>query len=133
MRIGDQTVSRGMRWEIDEPRQLGGSNYAPNPQEYLLSGLAGCLMVGVMVGAHERGIQVESFRIEVRSGLDLTGFLGVREDAAVAMSGIHYTMVVVADASDEVLEELRAQALAHSPNAQTLAHGVEIEGSIKRG
>jgi uncharacterized OsmC-like protein len=132
MRIGDQRVSRGMRWEIDEPRQLGGSNHAPNPQEYLLSGLAGCLMVGFMVGASVRGIQVESLAIEVRSELDLAGFLGVRDNAPVALGCIRYTMTVAADAPDELLEELRAQAQAHSPNAMTLLQGVRIEGSIRR-
>jgi len=132
MRIGDQTVSRGMRWEIDEPRQLGGSNHAPNPQEYLLSGLAGCLMVSFMVGASTRGIQIERFGIEVRSELDLAGFLGVRPDAPVPLAGITYTMSVVADAPDDLLEELRMLAHSHSPNAMTLSRGIRVDGSIRR-
>jgi hypothetical protein len=37
MQVGDQAVNRDFTWLIDEPKQLGGSNQAPNPQEYLLS------------------------------------------------------------------------------------------------
>lgn len=133
MRIGDQRISRGLRWEIDEPRQLGGSNHAPNPQEYLLSGLAGCLMVGFLIGASVRGIQIGSLAIEVHADLDLAGFLAVRAEAPVALAGIRYAMTVVADADDDVLEQLRAQAEQYSPNAMTLTRGVRIDGSIVRG
>lgn len=132
MRIGDEQVSRGLRWEIDEPRQLGGSNHAPNPQEYLLSGLGGCLMVGFLVGASVRGIQIERFAIEVRAELDLAGFLGVRKGAPVALGGIRYVMHVQAEGGDAELEELRELAEAHSPNAMTLAHGVPIHGALTR-
>lgn len=132
MRIGDQTVNRGLRWTVDEPRQLGGSNHAPNPQEYLLSGLAGCLMVSFVVAASVRGIQIEQLCIEVHSELDLAGFLGVRADAAVAMRGLRYCLHVSAEASDAVLEELRVQAQAHSPNAQTLMAGLRLQGAIRR-
>ena len=132
MRIGNEQVSRGLRWEIDEPRQLGGSNHAPNPQEYLLSGLGGCLMVGFLVGASVRGIQIEQFSIEVHAELDLAGFLGARAGAPVALGGIRYVMHVQAEAGDAVLEELRELAEAHSPNAMTLAHGVPIHGALAR-
>jgi hypothetical protein len=56
----------------------------------------------------------------------------VRDNAPVALGCIRYTMTVAADAPDELLEELRAQAQAHSPNAMTLLQGVRIEGSIRR-
>jgi hypothetical protein len=89
-------------------------------------------MVGFLVGASIRGIQIERFAIDVHGELDLAGFLGVREDARVALSGIRYRMQVQADASDVVLEELRALAEAHSPNAMALSRGVPIRGELSR-
>ena len=50
MTIGAHRVNRDFRWMVDEPRQLGGVNHAPNPQEYLLSGVGACIMVGFAVG-----------------------------------------------------------------------------------
>jgi uncharacterized OsmC-like protein len=132
MWFGDQTFSRGQRWLVDEPRLLGGSDHAPNPQEYLLSGLGGCLMVAFLAGATTRGVAVETLRIEVRAELDLAGFLGARDDAPVALTAIHYVLHVQADADDEVLESLRQAAERHSPNAMSLRSGVALAGRIQR-
>jgi uncharacterized OsmC-like protein len=132
MRVGDQRVSRGFAWMVDEPRQLGGSNHAPNPQEFLLGALAGCLMVAFVVAASTRGVQLESLRIDVEAELDLAGFLAVREGAAVELQGIRYRLVVAADADDQLLEEMRALAEARSPNAQTLRAGVPLRGDVRR-
>jgi organic hydroperoxide reductase OsmC/OhrA len=76
MQIGDQQVNRDFQWLVDEPKQLGGSNHGPNPQEYLLSGFGSCLMVAFLVGASVMGIQLSTLQIEVRSTLDLAGFFG---------------------------------------------------------
>lgn len=132
MRVGDETISRGLCWQIDEPRQLGGSNHAPNPQEYLLSGLAGCLMVGFLIAASVRDIEIEQLRIEVHSALDLAGFLALRSQAPVPLQGIRYTLLVAAEADDAALEELRVMAQARSPNAQTLLAGVALHGDVRR-
>ncbi len=130
MMIGAHRVNRDFAWMIDEPRQLGGANHAPNPQEYLLSGLGACLMVGFAVGASVLGIQLATLEVEVRSALDLAGFLAVRKDAPVAMTGIEYTIRVAGDGTPEQFEQLRQQAQAHSPNAMSLLQGVPLLGRL---
>lgn len=130
MRIGAHRVNRDFSWMIDEPRQLGGANHAPNPQEYLLSGLGACLMVGFAVGATVMGIQLSTLEVEVAASLDLAGFLGAREGAAVPLAGIEYTIRVDGDGTPEQFERLREQAEAHSPNAMSLARGVPLTGRV---
>lgn len=130
MTIGAHRVARDFRWLVDEPRQLGGANHAPNPQEYLLSGLGACLMVGFAVGATVMGLQLDTLEVEVRSTLDLAGFLGVRVDAAVPMAGIEYLIRVAGDGTSEQFEQLRRRAEAHSPNAMSLRHGVPLSGKV---
>src|SRR5215470_9104143 len=51
MTLGPHRISRSFSWKADEPRQLLGTNHAPNPQELLLSGLGACIMVSFMAGA----------------------------------------------------------------------------------
>jgi uncharacterized OsmC-like protein len=131
MRVGDQVVNREFQWMIDEPKQMGGSNHAPSPQEYLLSGFGSCLMVAFLVGASIKGIQLSNLKIEVRSSLDLAGFLEAREGAPVPLQGIEYTIQVSGDGTAEQFEELRAQAQAHSPNAMSLAQGVAVSGKLE--
>lgn len=130
MRIGDQAVNRDASWIIDEPKQLGGTNYGPNPQEYLLSGMGACVMVGFVVGASVMGIQLSQLEVEVRSSLDLAGFLEVRGDARVPLSGIQYVIRVAGDGTPEQFESLREKAIAHSPNAMSLKHGVPVTGEL---
>lgn len=130
MSIGAHRVNRDFSWMIDEPRQLGGANHAPNPQEYLLSGLGACLMVGFAVGATVMGIQLSTLEVEVRSTLDLAGFLDARKGAPVPMTGIEYTIKVEGDGTPEQYERLRQQAEAHSPNAMSLLQGVPLSGRL---
>lgn len=130
MKIGAHRVHRDFGWQVDEPRQLGGANHAPNPQEYLLSGLGACLMVGFAVGATAMGIQLSTLEVEVRSTLDLAGFLGTRDDAPVAMAAIEYTVRVDGDGTAPQYEQLRRQAEAHSPNAMSLLRGVPLHGRV---
>jgi len=130
MILGDQSLSRDFRWLIDEPRQLGGSNHSPNPQEYLLSAFGSCLMVAYLVGASVLGIQLSLLEIDVRSELDLAGFLATDPDAPVQVKQISYTIRVAGDATPEQFETLRRAAQAHSPNAMSLANGVTVEGTV---
>jgi uncharacterized OsmC-like protein len=128
MKIGDQSIQRDFRWSIDEPKQLGGTNHSPNPQEYLLSAFGSCMMVAFLVGASIKGIQLSSLEIEVRSELDLAGFLGANKDSPVQIKGIEYSLRVDGDGTPALYEELRELAQAHSPNAMTLAKGVSVMG-----
>ncbi|MGH8846639.1 MAG: OsmC family protein [Polaromonas sp.] len=131
MQVGDQAVHRDFQWLIDEPKQMGGSNHAPNPQEYLLSGFGACMMVAYLVGASVMGIQLSQLDIEVRSELDIGGFLGVNAHAPVPLKGIRYVVRVAGDGTAEQFERLRETAQAHSPNAMSLATGVAVSGSVQ--
>jgi uncharacterized OsmC-like protein len=131
MTVGGHRVNRDFNWQIDEPRQLGGANHAPNPQEYLLSGLGACIMVAFAVGATVRGIQLSKLHVEVSSTLDLAGFLGARSEAPVPMTRIDYMICVEGDGTAEQYEELRHQAQAHSPNAMSLLNGVPLAGRLR--
>ena len=133
MILGDQSLHRDFRWLIDEPRQLGGSNHAPNPQEYLLSAFGSCLMVAYLAGASVLGIQLSLLEIDVRSELDLAGFLATAADVPVQVKQISYVIRVAGDGTPEQFETLRHAAQAHSPNAMSLATGVAVEGTVVIG
>lgn len=131
MRVGDQSVNRDATWIIDEPKQLGGTNYGPNPQEYLLSGIGACVMVGFVVGASVMGIQLSVLEVEVRSSLDLAGFLEIRDGAQVPLNGIEYVIRVAGDGTPEQFELLREKAIAHSPNAMSLKTAISVTGELQ--
>lgn len=131
MEVGDQRIQRDFQWCVDEPKQLGGSNHSPSPQEYLLSGFGSCMIVAFLVGASVMGIQLSSLSIQVKSQLDLAGFLGVNDQATVELQGIDYLIHVSGDGTPEQFEQLRQQAQQHSPNAMSMAQAIPVHGSIQ--
>lgn len=130
MSIGPHTISRDFTWEIDEPRQLLGCNHAPNPQEYLLSGVGACIMVGFAVGASIMEIQLESLKVTLKGELNLAGFLNISPEAPIPFKEIQYTIEVAGDGTPEQFEELRRTAISQSPNAMTVMRGAEIRGEL---
>jgi len=75
--IGGEQVPRRFSIDIDEPRELGGSNRFANPQEHLLAALNACMMVGYAAQCAVRGITLENLEIETDGEIDLRGFLGI--------------------------------------------------------
>ena len=58
--IGGEKVPRRFSIDIDEPRELGGSNRFANPQEHLIAALNACMTVGYVAQCAVRGITLES-------------------------------------------------------------------------
>ncbi len=130
MEVGPHVVSRDFEWVIDEPRQLLGTNQAPNPQEYLLSGMGACILVGFTVGASIMEIQLESLKVTVKGELNLAGFLGVDEHAPIGFKTIQYLIEVAGEGTPEQFEELAKKAVSHSPNAMTIMKGADLQGEL---
>lgn len=131
MSVGADKIERNFTWTIDEPPQLLGNSTGPTPQEYLMSGVAACIMVGFVVNAAVHDITISRLAIRMEGSLDLAGFLNLRPDAEIKMGGLTYEIEVAADASRADLEKVAEKAFAFSPNAMTVANGTRVGGSLK--
>lgn len=132
MQVGADRIARDYDWIIDEPPQLLGASQGPTPQEYLMSGVGACIMVGFVVNASVRGVKINSLDVEVKGSLDLAGFLNLREDAQVPLAGLQYTIKVDAETDDETLSAIAQDAVKFSPNAMSMTHQVPLVGEIRR-
>lgn len=130
MSVGADKITRDFRWTIDEPPQLLGNSVGPTPQEYLMSGVAACIMVGFVVNAAVHDIKINRLAIKMEGSLDLAGFLNLRPGAEIKMNGLNYEIEVAADASRADLEKVAEKAFSFSPNAMTVANGTKITGSL---
>ncbi len=130
MKVGSDIIPRPFTWVVDEPPQLLGDSEGPTPQEYLMSGVGACIMVGFVVNASVKNVEIRSLEVTVRGSLDLAGFMNLRDDAEIKMLGMEYHIVVDADADDELLAEIQEAAVNFSPNAMTVAHGVPLSGNL---
>ncbi len=113
--------------QCDEPEVLLGDDEAPNPVEWLLHALAGCVTTSMVCHAAARGIHIESVESEIHGEIDLRGFLGLSEEVPRGYQRIEVTMHVKSDAAPEKLAEL-AQ---FSPVYNTLTHGVPVDLKVQ--
>ncbi len=109
-----------------EPPLLLGSNEGPNPGEYLLHALAGCVTTTTVMHAAARGIHVKSISTELSGDIDLQGLLDLDPSVAPGYRQITMKMDIEADCSDETLDELLAFVYAHSPVCDSLRRPVPV-------
>lgn len=62
--------TRGFKLIVDEPTELGGTNLAPNPVEYILAGYAGCINVVAHITAKELNIDLKDLNISIDGDID---------------------------------------------------------------
>ena len=112
----------------DEPEVLLAEDTAPNPVEYLLHALAGCMTTTMVYHAAARGIEIESIESELRGEIDVQGFLGLSEDVRKGYQKIEVRFRVKSDASAETLAELAKL----SPVFDTVSNPVPVEVSVEK-
>ncbi len=127
---GGDMVRRGFTISSDEPRELLGTDSAPNPQELLLSALNACMMVGYVAQASARGITLTGCRIETEGELDLRGVLGLERGVSPGYRRIHYKVALEGDGSPRAYEEIHEAVMATSPNFFHLAQPIQMCGRL---
>ena len=116
---------------VDEPFELLGENTAPNPQEYLMTALNACVMVGYVAGAAVKGITLEMLEIETEGELDLRGFLGIDESIKPGYDKITYTVRIKGNGSAKDYQEIHKNVMRTSPNYFNIAKPVAIDARLE--
>lgn len=127
--IGSQRVDRPFTFKVDEPLELGGTNTAPNPQDYLLAGMNACILTTYVDNAALLGIRLESIEIESHGDIDLRGLFGW-EGVAPSYDDITYTIRVKADATPEQLQEIHDAVKRTSPNYHNIARAIALKAKL---
>jgi uncharacterized OsmC-like protein len=131
--IGGQQVPRSFTIDIDEPRELGGSNRFANPQEHLIAALNACLTVGYVAQCAVRGITLQSLEIETEGEIDLRGFLGIDPQIANGYESLRYTVRIKGDGTSEQFAQVHEAVMATSPNVYNLANAVALKSTLVVG
>jgi uncharacterized OsmC-like protein len=71
-----EITTRGFKLVVDEPQELGGTNDAPNPVEYILAGYAGCINVVAHLTAKEFNIDLKDLQISIDGDLNPARLFG---------------------------------------------------------
>ena len=128
--IGGERVPRRFSFDIDEPRELGGSNRFANPQEHLLAALNACIMVGYVAQCSVRGITLESLEIETDGDIDLRGFLGIDPAVPPGYESLNYIVRIKGSGTEEQFAEVHEAVMATSPNFYNVSRPVALKPTL---
>jgi uncharacterized OsmC-like protein len=118
--------------DADEHQVLLGEDKGPNPVEYLLAGLSGCLTSALVYHAAAKGIKIKGIESRVEGDLDLRGFLDLDPNVKVGYEQIRVFMKIDADVSNEQKEELIKVAQKFSPVFNSLVNPTPVTVALER-
>jgi uncharacterized OsmC-like protein len=116
--------------DADEPPLLLGRDLGPNPVEYLLTALAGCVTSSIVYHAAAKGITIRSMESRLEGDIDLQGFLGVKDDVPRGYKEIRMYVNIDADAPPEKLQEIVQVGKTYSPVFDTVTNAVPVSVQI---
>ena len=125
---GAEDSSRATPFEVDasEPPVLLGHNEAPNPAEFLLHALAGCLTLTIVNVAAARKVTLTEVSSTLTGVLDARGALGLDDNYRNGFSQIRIAFSVKGDAPAEKLQEIVERAKARSAVYDMITNGVSV-------
>jgi uncharacterized OsmC-like protein len=128
--IGGEEVAKDFTIKVDEPLQLCGTNEYANPQEYLLSALNACMIVGYSACCAHEGIEIEELCIETEGDIDLRGFLGLDPTVKPGYDQLRYTVHIKGNATPEQFEKIHRTVMTTSPNYFNLSNSVPLQSRL---
>jgi uncharacterized OsmC-like protein len=116
---------------VDEPLHLFGQDTAPAPGEIVLSGLGGCLAVGITAVATWKQVRLSKLEIFLEGDIGNPAAWGaggaLKAPPEMGFQAIRVKVVVEGDAPREVLDEIVAHANRYSPVANSLRNPIPFQ------
>lgn len=128
--VNGESVEHSPAFELtcDEPPSLGGVDAAPNPVEFLLHGLMGCITTTTVAHSAAEGIEIEELRTQTEGDLDLHGFLGLSDQVRNGFNAVRLTLEVKTNASEEKIRDIALR----SPVYDTISNSLPVELTVKK-
>jgi uncharacterized OsmC-like protein len=122
-----RTGGKAFVFDNGEAQVLLGEDKAPNPVEWLLHALIGCMTTTVAYHAAARSIAVEAIDSKIEGDLDLRGFLGLSEEVRKGYSVIRVRMRVKTKADAATIKSLTGMSPVFDTVSRSVPVSVEIE------
>jgi uncharacterized OsmC-like protein len=119
---------------VDEPPHLFGQDTAPAPSEILLSGLGGCLCVGIHAVATHRGVKISRMEVLLEGDIGNPAAWGAggasKQPLQMGFQAVRAKVVLEGDATREVLAEIVRDADFASPMANCFRNPIPTEVTL---
>ena len=118
---------RGFRLTIDEPAELGGTDVAPNPVEYILAGYAGCINVVAHIVAKELDITLNDFKVDIQGFLNPNRLFGVSSKERAGYNNIQVNLLTSTSFDQDKKEQWLTQIEDRCPVNDNLTNKTPIK------
>ncbi|MFT6654357.1 OsmC family protein [Neptuniibacter pectenicola] len=131
-----RTVSHINQHEVvvDEPLHLFGEDTAPAPGEIVLSGLGGCLCVGITAVATWKQVKLSKLEVFLEGDIGNPAAWGAggaeMTPEQMGFQEIRVKVLIEGDASREELDEIVTRANYFSPVANTMRNPIPFSISV---
>lgn len=120
---------------VDEPLHLFGQDTAPAPGEIVLSGLGGCIAVGVTAVATWKQIKLTKLEVFLEGDIGNPAAWGAggalqKLPSEMGFQAIRVKVLVEGDATREELDEIVKHANFYSPVANSMRNPIPFEISL---
>lgn len=132
---GQEDASRETPFEVDasEPPVLFGHNEAPNPAEFVLHALAGCLTLTIVNVAAARKVELTEVTSTLEGVLDARGATGIDPSYRNGFERVRVAFSIKGDAPPEKLQEIVERAKARSVVYDIVSNPVPVEVTAEVG
>ncbi len=124
--------ARGMKFFLDEPEELGGTNTGMNPVEALLAALGACKAIVAKSFARKFRIKLNHVKVVCEGVLDPDGFLGKNAEAKIGFSEVTTNFYFDADNTDEELQKFVEFIDRTCPVLDTLTNPASYNTTVNR-
>jgi uncharacterized OsmC-like protein len=128
----NQVHEKPFELDAGEHPVLLSEDEGPNPVEYLLTALAGCLTSSLVYHAAAKGIEIKGVESRLEGDIDLRGFLGISPDVKVGYEHIRVFFKIDADISDEQKEKLIEKAQKFSPVFNSITEPTPVTVKLEK-
>ncbi|MDA3853089.1 MAG: OsmC family protein [Bacteroidales bacterium] len=126
-----RTKVRNFVVDVDEPKAMGGGDEAPNPVEYILIGLAGCINVVAHHIAGELDITINNLEIKTSGDINSDKFLGTSDKERAGFQGINLELSYQSDAPQESIDKWLEGISKRCPVKDNLLAETPVTISVK--
>lgn len=120
---------------VDEPLHLFGENTAPAPGEIVLSGLGGCLAVGITAVATARKVKLSKLEVYLEGDIGNPAAWGAggaaKAPVEMGFQAIRVKVEIEGDAPRAVLDEIVQHANMYSPVANSMRNPIAFDIGLK--
>ena len=125
------TVGKHEPVVVDEPLHLFGDDTAPAPGEIVLSGLGGCLAVGITAVATWKQVTLSRLEIFLEGDIGNPAAWGaggaLKAPPEMGFQAIRVKVEIEGDAPREVLDEIVQHANMYSPVANSMRNPIAFQ------